>query len=177
MERLVARVGCTRWRRHFEFAAGCSLLCCCPFAIELFDQSLHIPNAELRVDAEAVQQCVFLRGRQRRAELPRRRDRSPAGEAIQRLRAEAMANGNLVSTAQQEVIVDGAVIRIVPAQAEVIYVPSYDPMLVYAGPPPQYGFITFGIGFTIGAWLNRDCDWHRHRIYYHGWRGRGWIDR
>ena len=68
-------------------------------------------------------------------------------EAIQRLRAEAMANGNLVSTAQQEVIVDGAVIRIVPAQAEVIYLPSYDPMLVYAGPPPQYGFITFGIGF------------------------------
>jgi hypothetical protein len=88
-----------------------------------------------------------------------------------------MANGNLVSTAQQEVIVDGEVIRIVPAQAEVIYLPSYDPMLVYAGPPPQYGFITFGIGFTIGAWLNRDCDWHRHRIYYHGWRGRGWIDR
>ena len=58
-------------------------------------------------------------------------------EAIQRLRAEAMANGNLVSTAQQEVIVDGAVIRIVPAQAEVIYLPSYDPMLVYAGPPPS----------------------------------------
>ncbi len=43
---------------------------------------------------------------------------------------------------------------------------------------PYWGLaITFGIGFLIGAWLNRDCDWHHHRIYYHGWRGGGWINR
>jgi hypothetical protein len=98
-------------------------------------------------------------------------------DAIQRLRAEAKEEGNLVSTPQQEVIAEDEDIRIVPAEPEVIYVPSYDPFAVYAQPPPPYGFITFGVGFTIGVWLNRDCDWHGHRIYYHGWRGRGWIGR
>ncbi len=98
-------------------------------------------------------------------------------DAIQRLRAQARAEGNLVSNAQQEVIIEDGYIRIVPAAPEVIYVPTYDPVAVYVEPPPTYGFITFSIGFTIGAWLNRDCDWHRHRIYYHGWRGRGWIGR
>ena len=60
-----------------------------------------------------------------------------------------------------------------------IYVPQYDPQVVYveSSPYPSYGYIDFGIGFTIGAWLNRDCDWHRHRVYYHGWRGGGWIGR
>ena len=99
-------------------------------------------------------------------------------DAIQRLRAEAQEEGNLASTPQQEVIDEDDDIRIVPAQPDVIYVPQYDPMVVYAEPSsPAYGFITFSIGFTIGAWLNRDCDWHRHRVYYHGWRGGGWIGR
>ncbi|HEY6008980.1 MAG TPA: DUF3300 domain-containing protein [Geobacteraceae bacterium] len=98
-------------------------------------------------------------------------------DAIQRLRAEARAEGNLVSTSQQQVLIEDDYIRIVPAEPEVIYVPQYDPLVVYAEPPPPYGFITFGIGFTIGAWLNRDCDWHGHRVYYHGWRGGGWVNR
>ncbi len=59
-----------------------------------------------------------------------------------------------------------------------IYVPQYDPLAVYVeAPGPGYGLITFGAGFVIGAWLNRDCDWHGHRIYYHGWQGGGWIGR
>ena len=99
-------------------------------------------------------------------------------DAIQRLRARAEEVGSLTSTPQQQVVVDDDLIRIVPAEPEVIYVPQYDPLMVYAEPPyPAYGFITFGIGFTIGAWLNRDCDWHRHRVYYHGWQGGGWISR
>ncbi len=97
--------------------------------------------------------------------------------AIQRLRAEAREEGNLVSTPQQEVIVEDDEIRIVPIEPEVIYVPTYDPLEVYTEPPPPSGFISFSIGFAIGPWLNRDCDWHRHRIYYHGWRGSGWIGR
>jgi Protein of unknown function (DUF3300) len=97
--------------------------------------------------------------------------------AIQRLRAEARKEGNLVSTPQQEVIVEDDEIRIVPVEPELIYVPSYDPLAVYTAPPPPSGFISFSIGFAIGAWLNRDCDWRRHRIYYHGWRGSGWIGR
>jgi len=99
-------------------------------------------------------------------------------DAIQRLRAEARRAGNLISTPQQQVVVEEEYIRIYPAEPQVIYVPEYDPLLVYmVGPYPAYGFISFGIGFTIGTWLNRDCDWHRHRVYYHGWQGGGWISR
>jgi hypothetical protein len=99
-------------------------------------------------------------------------------DAIQRLRAEAEAEGNLVSTPEQQVVDEGGVISIDPAEPDLIYVPQYDPFAVYVeASSPGYGFITFGIGFTIGAWLNRDCDWHGRRVYYHGWQGGGWISR
>ena len=105
-------------------------------------------------------------------------NRQDVMDAIQRLRAEAEAEGNLVSTPEQQVVDEGGVISIIPAAPDVIYVPQYDPLVVYVErPSPAYGFITFGIGFTIGAWLNRDCDWHGHRVYYHGWQGGGWIGR
>lgn len=99
-------------------------------------------------------------------------------DAIQRLRAEAEANGNLGSTPEQQVVDAGGVISIDPAAPDMIYVPQYDPLAVYEETPePGSGFITFGTGFIIGAWLNRDCDWHGRRIYYHGWQGGGWIGR
>ena len=100
-------------------------------------------------------------------------------DAIQRLRASAQAVGNLKSTPEQQVVAEDGTIMIDPAEPEVIYVPQYDPEVVYveSSPYPSYGFIDFGIGFVIGAWLNRDCDWHRHRIFYHGWHGGGWIGR
>jgi hypothetical protein len=97
-------------------------------------------------------------------------------DSIQRLRAQALAEGNLVSTPQQQVIDEDGIISIVPVEPEVIYVPQYDPTEVYFE-PPAYGFITFGVGLPIGVWLNRDCDWHGHRIHYHGWQGGGWIGR
>jgi hypothetical protein len=43
-------------------------------------------------------------------------------KSVQRLRAEARAAGSLITTPQQQVIVDGQAIRIVPAQPQVIYV-------------------------------------------------------
>lgn len=98
-------------------------------------------------------------------------------DAIQRLRAEAQAEGNLVSTPQQEVVDEDNYISIVPAAPELVYVPQYDPLMVYMESSPPYGFITFGIGFAIGAWLDRDCDWHGRRVFYHGWQGSGWISR
>jgi hypothetical protein len=99
-------------------------------------------------------------------------------DAIQRLRAAAEAEGNLYSTPQQQVVVGADDISIVPASPEYIYVPVYDPQVVYVEPyDPSYTIITFSTGFFIGAWLNRDCDWHRHRVYYHGWRGGGWVGR
>ena len=102
--------------------------------------------------------------------------------SIQRLRALAHSAGNLVTNEQQQVEVDGDYISIVPAQPQYIYVPTYDPYVVYFGPGSYLGIypasvMFFGLPFPIGAWLNHDCDWHRHRIYYHGWRGSGWIAR
>jgi hypothetical protein len=88
--------------------------------------------------------------------------------SIQRLRTSASNVGNLQSTPQQQVITDGGNIEIVPADPQVIYVPVYQPDQVYYqtdyGPP----FITFGIGFPIGLWLNCDFDWGHHNIIFWG---------
>jgi len=106
--------------------------------------------------------------------------------SIQRLRALARSAGNLATNPQQEVITQGPYIQIVPIQPRYIYVPVYDPYAVYYR--SGYGFgggfggnlISFGTGFAIGAWLNDDFDWGRHRVYYHGWEGSGeggWVGR
>lgn len=102
--------------------------------------------------------------------------------SVQHLRAMAYSAGNLTSNQQQEVLVERDYIQVVPFQSRVIYVPAYDPDIVYVRRNPHFGLypatvISFGPAFPIGAWLNRDCDWGRRRIYYHGWRGRGWIAR
>ncbi|MBI4526834.1 MAG: DUF3300 domain-containing protein [Deltaproteobacteria bacterium] len=99
-------------------------------------------------------------------------------ESIQHLRAMAYSAGNLVSRPPyQEVIYDPAHIEIVPYQPEYIYVPAYNPGVIFVEPARFYApaVITFGPPLLIGAWLNHDCDWGRRRIYYHGWRGHGWI--
>jgi hypothetical protein len=57
--------------------------------------------------------------------------------AIQKLRREAQAAGNLQSTEQQTVETKGDTIIIQPAKPEVVYVPSYTPSAVYGqGEPP-----------------------------------------
>jgi hypothetical protein len=98
-------------------------------------------------------------------------------DSIQRLRAEAQAAGNLSSSPQADVVTNDGYISIIPAESNMIYIPQYDPDVVYSESSPSYGFISFGIGFTIGAWLDRDCDWLGHRVFYHGWNGGGWIGR
>ncbi|HWX23124.1 MAG TPA: DUF3300 domain-containing protein [Candidatus Binatia bacterium] len=87
-------------------------------------------------------------------------------DSVQRLRAQARAVGNLVSTPQQTVEVNDGNIEIVPATPEVIYVPVYQPEVVYVRPPPAPGrfYISFGAGLAVGAWLNHDCDWHEHEV-------------
>ena len=95
--------------------------------------------------------------------------------SIQRLRAEAIAAGNLTDSPQQQVVQEETVIRIVPAQPDVIYVPQYDPDVVYVQPYSQDvgPLLTFGAGFAVGSWLNYDCDWGRRSIYVGQWRP-GW---
>lgn len=99
---------------------------------------------------------------------------------IQRLRAKARASGALASNSQQTVVEDSDVIRIVPAQADLIFVPRYDPFAVYMGYSYawQGPLISFGIGFPLGYWAAYDCDWHRHRVCVVGreYRIRVWND-
>ncbi len=87
--------------------------------------------------------------------------------SVQRLRARAKAVGTLIDTPQQRVVVEGELIAIVPAQPTVIYVPRYDPAVVYIDNPPRRGaeVFAFSAGFALGAWLTYDFDWHRHALF------------
>ncbi len=98
--------------------------------------------------------------------------------SIQRLRWQARDVGNLVSNNEQSVIIDGDYIQIVPAQPQYVYVPQYDPTIVYIqAPSPYYSpFIIYGIGLTIGGWLTMDFDWGHHHVIYHGWNRPGWVN-
>jgi hypothetical protein len=109
--------------------------------------------------------------------------------AVQRLRARAQESGNLKSNEQQKVIVEPApaggqttIVRIEPANPQVIYVPAYNPTVVYGGwsypaypptywpPYPAYypgyypgaalatGF-AWGIGLAAAGAIFSDCNW------------------
>ena len=97
-------------------------------------------------------------------------------QAVQRLRAQARANGTLVDTPQQQVIAEPEAIRIVPAQPDTIYVPYYQPEVVFVDRPVYYSYplLTFGAGVRVGSWLAYDCDWRRHTIWV-GNRHRHWT--
>src|ERR1019366_1290319 len=94
--------------------------------------------------------------------------------SVQRLRAQARAAGNLTTTPEMEVVDSGGEIELWPAQPQYIFVPEYDPAVVFFGRAP----LSFHTRFPIGAWLIYDCDWRGHRVFDHGWeRGRGWVER
>jgi len=94
---------------------------------------------------------------------------------IQKLRAKAEASGNLKTTKEQVVKVEKEVIIIESASPQVVYVPSYNPTVVYgAWPypayPPAYYYppvyatpYAFGAGVAIGAawgYAWGHSDWH-----------------
>jgi Protein of unknown function (DUF3300) len=99
-------------------------------------------------------------------------------QAVQRMRVKAQSTGNLQSTPQQvvktEVIENRNVVVIEQADPEVVYVPSYNPVVVY-GPPvypyppiyyPPYGAyaagaaISFGVGVAMGAAWGGGWGWN-----------------
>jgi hypothetical protein len=98
--------------------------------------------------------------------------------SIQRLRWQAREAGNLESTSQQTVVIVGDYIEIIPAQPQYIYVPQYDPSVIYIRrwAPGRLPFITFGLGMVIGGWLTMDFDWGHHSVIYHGWNRPGWVN-
>jgi Protein of unknown function (DUF3300) len=75
-------------------------------------------------------------------------------DAVQRLRRQAQAAGNLKTTEQQVVSTQNKTIVIVPAQPDVVYVPSYSPTYVYGtwlypAYPPVY--VPYPPGYVVGA--------------------------
>jgi hypothetical protein len=103
-------------------------------------------------------------------------------DTVQKLRSKAYAQGTLTTTTQQKVVVQEQVIQIVPASPTVVYVPAYNPAVVYgtwpypAYPPyPVYSpgammatsMVSFGLGVAVGAaWSNNwgSCNWHNGDI-------------
>lgn len=124
-------------------------------------------------------------------------------DAVQRLRRAAQQAGNLQTTPQQTVTVqpaaasaaapvaDGSapvsgsdtIIQIQPADPQVVYVPSYNPSVVYGAwpypsyppayypPPPAYyagsalvAGLAFGTGVAVADALWGDCDWGHNDI-------------
>jgi hypothetical protein len=112
--------------------------------------------------------------------------------AIQTLRQQAKAAGNLKSTPQQSVTTQSQggtqVIVIQPANPQVVYVPQYNPTVVYGTPytAPGYstgalvatGLLSFGAGIAVGAmmsggccgwgWSSWNCNWYHGGAYYAG---------
>jgi hypothetical protein len=106
--------------------------------------------------------------------------------AVQQMRARAEQAGNLKSTPQENVTDEAQTIMIEPASPEVVYLPDYDPWLVYGAPEVFYpGWvpvpgvfidepgIVFGFGIGIGAfggfgwgWDHWRADWHRHDVFF-----------
>jgi uncharacterized membrane protein YgcG len=107
-------------------------------------------------------------------------------DAVQVMRKRAQQAGNLKSTQQESVSTDGDSIVIEPADSQVVYVPEYDPWIVYGDPLAYYpdwigvpGFyydgpgILFGLGIGIGlyggfgwGWHSWGTDWHRHGLIH-----------
>ena len=109
-------------------------------------------------------------------------------DAVQVMRARAKAAGNLKSNSQAKVETQGQTIIVEPATPDVVYIPTYDPWVVFGAPvvawPGWYWYpglyvpgpgIAFGVGFGIGffagfgwGWHSWGCDWgHRTVVFNH----------
>jgi hypothetical protein len=131
--------------------------------------------------------------------------------AVQVMRQRASQAGNLKSNEQQKVTTEPAAVPqkqassspqptvvqappqtiiIQPAQPQVVYVPTYNPTVVYGAPvvvypgyvpppPPSTGelvatgLISFGLGMAVGAamsggwgWNSWGCGWHNSTVVY-----------
>lgn len=99
--------------------------------------------------------------------------RADVMDAIQRLRQHAYDYGYLRSTPYDAVVDSAGYIEILPTNPEYIYVPTYDPAIVFAPPPPGFvisGAIHFGPAVVVGAafapwgWVRPGFLWGTHAI-------------
>jgi hypothetical protein len=108
-------------------------------------------------------------------------------EAVQTLRANAKAAGNLKSGSQITVVQQTPqTIVIQPANPQVVYVPEYNPAVIYGisyvtpgytvGNVAAAGVVGFGAGIAVGAlmgggccgwgWNSWNCNWHGGAVVY-----------
>ena len=104
--------------------------------------------------------------------------------AVQVMRQRALAAGTLLSTPQQTVLNQNGLVTIVPANPDMVYVPTYNPYAVYGAPVEPYprysmgeligaGALGFLAGVAIGWFANEpwgwgywNTDWHHHYVVY-----------
>jgi hypothetical protein len=111
-------------------------------------------------------------------------------DAVQVMRRKARDAGALKTTQQEVVKDDGPDIEVEPADPAVVYVPAYNPWLVYGYPivawPGWYPYpgiwfggpyLSFGLGFGIGwfggfgwGWGHWGFNWHGRYAMYNGGR-------
>lgn len=107
-------------------------------------------------------------------------------DAVQRMRHRAWDYGYLRSN-PQIVVRNGPYIGIDPVNAGPIYVPYYDPAVVFVSPRPGFvvgGAIRFGFGVVIGpafrpwGWYGNRFAWDRRVVIINNapWR-RTWVNR
>jgi hypothetical protein len=101
-------------------------------------------------------------------------------QAVQTLRAKAQAAGNLKSTEQIKVVQQSPS-TIVPASPQIVYVPQYNPAVIYGTTyvVPNYtaadvaaaSVISFGAGIAVGALMSGGCcswGWSSWSVGWHG---------
>ncbi len=109
-------------------------------------------------------------------------DQTAVMDSVQRLRQKAEAAGKLQSTPQQTVSTDDGIIVIEEPNPSTVYVPVYDPNVVYGSwpypdYPPDYfsgffpgvdigplGFGWWDVSIIAPLWGWYHWDWHHHRI-------------
>jgi hypothetical protein len=102
------------------------------------------------------------------------------------MRRRAEAAGDLKTTPQQTVATQDSNISVEPADPDEVYVPAYDPWVVYGDPVAAwpgwyqypgvwYGgpYLSFGVGYGVGwfggygwGWRHWGCDWHSRTVIY-----------
>jgi hypothetical protein len=104
-------------------------------------------------------------------------------DAVQRMRRKAKNSGYLRSNSYMTINESDGYIEILPPDPSLIYVPTYDPVVVFGGGVAIGGAIRFGPGITIGTWFdpwgwaNPLLAWRTHSIVIDRPWGRVWAGR
>jgi len=101
-------------------------------------------------------------------------------DTVQQLRRRAQASGNLQSNDQQRVYEDNGAIAVQPVYPQVVYVPYYDPFVVYgAWWWPAYRPVVFRPWPTFGVFVSFNhfparFDWRARNVVVVNHPGRSW---